>query len=824
MRANPEAKKNEKDFYLKFEVENLESRLVLSATFPAYVDGVFSFGDATQDAPYGLSNTFNLESLPSADKTIYLDFDGHHSVNDYWEHDIVFPAFDRDGDASTFSDSEKIEIQKQFQNVAEDFLPFNINVTTSDPGLGALTRSGSNDSTYGVRAVNTQATDGFGDGIGGVAYLTSFRYSIDTPVFTFNKGANNGAMTNSHEVGHALGLNHDGLNGSTYHPGTGSSSSQVSWGPILGAPFYKNVTQWSNGDYAGSTATEDDLAIITNNANGVSYRADDHGGSVSASTPLDSNGTNVSGWGIIERNVDEDFLSFTTGEGNVSLNIDAFGERANLDILATLYDDSGSVIATSNPADELGASFDTFLTAGTYHIGVEGVGKPGVYSDYGSLGLFQINGTITASAGSNVGEAGTIAALTKSWRRITLDNTYVDPVIVAGPATFNEADPTTVRIRNVTSNSFDIQLDEWNYLDGVSSGEDIDYLVMESGVTTLADGTTIVAGIADGIRHKWTGVDFGHTFDASPIVVSQTVTRNGGSAVTTRQRLINDSGFTLKVQEEEAGGGHQAESVAWIAMDAGAGSTGDLDFEALSAPNFKPQSKSLNFSQSFDAPPILVASMQDTFGGNPASLRRTGLTATEVSLFVEEEQSLDAEVAHGGEVAGAIAIEAGNIVGFNATFPGEAPIGADNLAAPLTTFVESDGTFGDGVALASGHVGEDSHDDHDHDHDHDEETDSHDESSVAGFRAVLNGSGTVSRLLDVSTRVDDAILGAVPRRGSSDVVTSSEGGLPEGGLLEIGLTDDLTIYSELGSSLPESDDVRQGDSVGELSVKFDLTR
>ncbi|MEM7315770.1 MAG: zinc-dependent metalloprotease family protein, partial [Planctomycetota bacterium] len=577
MRANRKAKRvrKQQEAYFYFEVENLETRLVLSATFPAYVDGAFTFGDASLDAPYGLENTFDLESLPGAEKTIYLDFDGHRSVNNEWGHDITFPAFDRNGDTNSFSDAELIEIQKQFQNVAEDFLPFNVNVTTTDPGVEALRRTNFNDSEYGIRVLNTQPTEGFGDGIGGIAYLTSFRYSTDTPVFTFNKGVNNGAMTNSHEIGHALGLSHDGLGGSTYHPGNGDYG-QTGWGPIMGAPFYHNVTQWSNGDYSNSTSTQNDLAIIAGSSNGFGYRADDHGNSIANSTALSTLGATVSGWGIIERTSDEDFLSFTTGAGQVDLTINAFGENANLDILARLYDDAGNEIASSNPVNQLGASFSESLAAGTYHISVDGTGKAGVYSDYGSLGLFQVSGTIVAVE-NNIGEAGTVAGLTKSWRTVTLENNYVDPVVVAGPATANEADPTTVRVRNVTSNSFQIQLDEWNYLDGVSGGEDIDYIVMEAGVNTLTDGTVVVASNVDGINHKWQEVEFGYTFDDTPIVVSQTVTRNGGSAVTTRHRLPDESGFTVKVQEEEAGGGHQAETVAWIAIESGVGTTGDLN-------------------------------------------------------------------------------------------------------------------------------------------------------------------------------------------------------------------------------------------------------
>ncbi len=394
-----------------FHYESLEERCVLSgyplapegsgndgqfesnAHIPVYVDGEFSFGDLNAQFPFGKDNTFDLESNPNATKTIYLDFDGHHSINNLWGHNIVFPAFDTDGDDSSFSDAELSQIQKQFLHVVEDFLPFEINVTTKFPGLDALIRSGVGDDTWGTRAVNTQYTNGFGEGFGGIAHLNSFNAAVDDPVFTFNKGINAGGMTNSHEVGHALGLRHDGLNSATYHPGVGTG--ETSWGPIMGAPFGKNVVQWSQGDYAGATNFEDDLAIITKAANGVQFVGDDHGDTTLNATLLDVQGdVNLSGWGIISSRTDNDVFSFATGAGSVVINVDALTQNPNLDVEATLIDSAGQVVAVSNPVGSVSASFNLTLAKGTYFISIDGVGKAGVYNDYGSLGYFEIDGVV----------------------------------------------------------------------------------------------------------------------------------------------------------------------------------------------------------------------------------------------------------------------------------------------------------------------------------------------------------------------------------------------------------------------------------------------
>ena len=359
---------------------------------PVFVNGTLTFGDVADTFPYGKDNTFLLASNPTATKTIYLDYDGHHSVNNNWNHNIVFPAFSLDGDTNNFSDAEHSRIQKQFIEVVDDYFPFDVNVTTIDPGVEALRNTGGTDVHWGVRSVNTQVTNGFANA-GGIAHLNSFGLNIDDPVFTFNRSISSGGQTNSHEVGHALGLIHDGLGSATYHPGTGSGAT--SWGPIMGAPFGENMVQWSNGDYADSTTTQNDVNIIRQAANGFDYRGDDHGNAQSTATALTvTTDTIVDGWGIIHERNDVDYFSFTTGAGNVAIQIDPVASRGSLDAEATLYDSQGNQVAISNPTDGINASFNENLAAGEYFIKVDGVGKAGVYSDYGSLGYFEITGTI----------------------------------------------------------------------------------------------------------------------------------------------------------------------------------------------------------------------------------------------------------------------------------------------------------------------------------------------------------------------------------------------------------------------------------------------
>jgi len=101
--------------------------------------------------------------------------------------------------------------------------------------------------------------------------------------------------------------------------------------------------------------------------------------------------------GVIERSTDQDWFSFTTTGGLVTLNVNGAPRGPNLDIAASIYDSTGTLVLTSNPVDDITASISTTLPAGTYSVMIDGVGARTLsdgYSDYGSLGQYIITGSI----------------------------------------------------------------------------------------------------------------------------------------------------------------------------------------------------------------------------------------------------------------------------------------------------------------------------------------------------------------------------------------------------------------------------------------------
>ncbi len=404
--------------------EDLESLLLADGSLAVDHKGRLHFTDPAPDAATltvdatvpeaalaPLPNTFKLHSRPGAKRIIYLDFDGHVISGTGWNtsynggRDIIAPAWDIDGNPASFSDTELTRIQQIWQRVAEDYAPFDVDVTTELVSESLLTRSSTSDEYYGTRVLISPISSYFGQ-YGGIAYVGAFDDVGDTYkpalVFPENLGPNGEkyvAEAASHEAGHNLGLSHDGTSTTGYYTGQGAGA--VGWAPIMGAGYYEEVTQWSKGEYADANNKQDDLVVMQ--SYGLSYRADDHGNTIATASYFPA-GAEISASGVIERNTDVDVFAFTTGAGAIHISITPSALGANLDIYAELRDANGSVLASSNPVDQLYASFDYSVPAGTYFLFVRGTGFGDPlttgYSSYASLGQYFISGTVINPSGA----------------------------------------------------------------------------------------------------------------------------------------------------------------------------------------------------------------------------------------------------------------------------------------------------------------------------------------------------------------------------------------------------------------------------------------
>ncbi|MCC2667962.1 MAG: hypothetical protein K0Q72_433 [Armatimonadetes bacterium] len=370
--------------------------------------------------PFPVDTTFTLHSRPNSTRTLYLDFDGYVTSGTPWNSnigDFTSTPFDLDGNANAWSSAEYESIQRVWQRMAEDYAAFDVDVTTEDPGVEALRKTGPSDVAYGMRVVFSPTDAWIGQNPpGGIAYIGSFDWDTDVPCFVFTDNVANiekyMADAGSHEGGHTLGLGHDGTASLGYYSGQGN------WGPIMGAPYDVPLTQWNNGDYASANNQEDDVAVM--GTYGVNL-TDDFGSAITGATNL--TGTSIRVNGVISRRTDADVFRFQTGAGPITISAAPYLFGPNLDIQIELLTATGTVLATANPAT-LDASIRQSVAAGAYYVRVDGVGAGDAlttgYSDYGSIGYYQLDLNVTPAvapvAPSNlVATALTSTQISLSW-------------------------------------------------------------------------------------------------------------------------------------------------------------------------------------------------------------------------------------------------------------------------------------------------------------------------------------------------------------------------------------------------------------------------
>ena len=396
-----------------WDVENSKPGITIDANekFRAvYVDN-------TTVEMYGFTIT---GGVANTENVIYLYFGGLDEGDTGWSGEL-HPAYDVDGDPTTFSAEELELISQIYLMVKEDYSAYNVTVTTDQSVFDAATNA--------IRVV----VGGTGNGRGGVAYVGSFGTSKqDCYVFPNSLGntnAKNIAEAISHEVGHTMGLGHDGYNDQEYYGGSSL------WAPIMGVGYSSDLSQWSRGEYVGATNIQDDLAVI---AGRLEYKEDDYGDNIKEASPLSSSylhAGNLIADGIITSSKDVDFFSFVAtdstyvidvvGTGADFSNTNAQGYAAslrytNLDLLVKLYDADGNLLYTCNPTDSFFAhfQFDGLNVGDSYYVSVEGTGygDPSVggagYSDYGSVGQYYV--TVAATTlGNFVGEERYVSASEK---------------------------------------------------------------------------------------------------------------------------------------------------------------------------------------------------------------------------------------------------------------------------------------------------------------------------------------------------------------------------------------------------------------------------
>jgi hypothetical protein len=400
-----------------------------------------------------------FSSRPGASYTLYLDFGGFTYGGD-WNGDGspgTTPAYDIDGDPTTFNATELANIKTIVGNVAGKYAGYSINITTVDPaaGLTDAQRQAYYDNTAQLLHTVVGGTGSWNAGGGaGYSQLNTIRNSYGDPT------TNNGAHTNwlfagqdptdlsfvaggiTHENGHGIGLFHQSSipGGNEYSPGD-SSPGNGSYSPIMGDQGSQTRNLWrigtkSNGDI------QNDVAVILSNPN-MTLTDDGIGHTPMSATALTLLGSTIDSsvaQGFINSasatnpialgvdNYTKDYFKFNTDGSEISLILHAGSQYAavgvadagaTFDGLFNIYQSDGTFVGTSTR--DASTLFYTFtssaLLAGAYYVEILNIGgyestlEP--TASYFTSGAYFLTGSggFVANAQTAAPEPGSLALL-----------------------------------------------------------------------------------------------------------------------------------------------------------------------------------------------------------------------------------------------------------------------------------------------------------------------------------------------------------------------------------------------------------------------------
>jgi hypothetical protein len=360
-------------------------------------------------------------SFPGAPVNLYLDFDGAAAFNwvgqnsngtqivTYQVHgagptNTPVPAFTIDENAADFNNQELDAMYRIWQWTAEKYSPFQVNVTTVDPGP-------LNDFQNARVLIGGSDSDWLNEGAGGRASIGSFMASnLDNTCFVFSADAVASITstdrlvqylgeTTAHEAGHMFGLLHqrrgDGMGGTNDEYFDGDSTRA----PIMGGSSNNTGARgiwWKTNNWAGQNSPDpvaDELASL---GSLLQYRADDRGNTAATAEPMNGTSGQVYDGGVIENIADQDWFSYTQIGTTATFTVNNALNGGMLAPAVELRDAAGNLIATGTTTNTQAVVSASGLTSGaSYRVVVKSQGN------YGDIGQYAVSGTLDTFATLN---------------------------------------------------------------------------------------------------------------------------------------------------------------------------------------------------------------------------------------------------------------------------------------------------------------------------------------------------------------------------------------------------------------------------------------
>ncbi|WP_458208804.1 hypothetical protein [Haladaptatus sp. NG-SE-30] len=143
------------------------------------------------------------------------------------------------------------------------------------------------------------------------------------------------------------------------------------------------------------------------------------------------------------------------------------------------------------------------------------------------------------------------------------------PVVLAQSQTFNGSQPIISRLKNISSSSFEVRLQEEEAFDDGHTNETVGYVALQQ-TTGQLDGTPFeVQRTGATVTNEWTRITFQQEYEI-PRFIGDLQTFNGPDTANLRYRNLSGTGVEVKVEEEQSADAetaHTAEVVGYAVFE-----------------------------------------------------------------------------------------------------------------------------------------------------------------------------------------------------------------------------------------------------------------
>lgn len=264
-------------------------------------------------------------------------------------------------------------------------------------------------------------------------------------------------------------------------------------------------------------------------------------------------------------------------------------------------------------------------------------------------------------------EAGLDTQVGSSWKTITLDHTYVSPVVIATVQLDGSSDlPAVTRVRNAAGNSFELRVQ--NPSEQNLSNYTVHYLVVEEGVYNVAEhgiqmeaqrvNSNLTADIGNWSREGRTYAN-GYT---NPVVLGQVMSHNDADwsvfwASTEASQFDPPSASSLAAGKhvgEDNDKTRVDETLGLVIIEAGTGTLEGLPFYAALGSDIVGgvdgqaggYAYPLNGLSNADVALLGAMGMDGNNGGWPVLMGSAAIGNDQIKVAVDEDQISDPERAH----------------------------------------------------------------------------------------------------------------------------------------------------------------------------------